>query len=34
MVEKYGDGRRTTIVRGDADFKLEDMVARRTWSSP
>jgi DNA gyrase subunit A len=27
MVEKYGDGRRTTIVRGDADFKLEDMVA-------
>ncbi|MGK7311150.1 MAG: DNA gyrase subunit A [Candidatus Longimicrobiales bacterium M2_2A_002] len=28
MVETYGDGRRTTIVAGDADFKMEDMVAQ------
>ncbi|MFW6330942.1 MAG: DNA gyrase subunit A [Gemmatimonadota bacterium] len=28
MVEKYGDGRRTTIVAGDAEFKMEDMVAQ------
>ncbi|HUG41886.1 MAG TPA: DNA gyrase subunit A, partial [Longimicrobiales bacterium] len=28
LVEKYGDGRRTTIVRGDAELKLEDMVAQ------
>jgi DNA gyrase subunit A len=28
MVEKYGDGRRTTIVAGDADFTMEDMVAQ------
>ena len=28
MVEKYGDGRRTTIVSGDAEFKMEDMVAQ------
>jgi DNA gyrase subunit A len=27
VVAKYGDGRRTTIVQGDAEFKLEDMVA-------
>jgi DNA gyrase subunit A len=27
LVEKYGDGRRTTIVQGDAELKLEDMVA-------
>ena len=28
MVEKYGDGRRTTIVTGDAEFKMEDMIAQ------
>ncbi len=28
IVEKYGDGRRTTIVEGDAEFKMEDMVAQ------
>jgi DNA gyrase subunit A len=28
MVEKYGDGRRTSIVAGDAQFKMEDMVAQ------
>ena len=28
LVEKYGDGRRTTIVKGDAEFKMEDMVAQ------
>jgi DNA gyrase subunit A len=27
VVEKYGDGRRTTIVQGDTELKLEDMVA-------
>jgi DNA gyrase subunit A len=27
LVDRYGDGRRTTIVQGDAEFKLEDMVA-------
>jgi DNA gyrase subunit A len=27
LVEKYGDTRRTTIVRGDVELKLEDMVA-------
>jgi DNA gyrase subunit A len=27
LVEKYGDGRRTTIVQGDTELKLEDMVA-------
>jgi DNA gyrase subunit A len=27
LVEKYGDGRRTTIVQGGAELKLEDMVA-------
>ena len=28
VVEQYGDGRRTTIVQGDAEFKMEDMVAQ------
>ena len=28
LVRKYGDGRRTTIVQGDADFTMEDMVAQ------
>ncbi len=28
VVEKYGDGRRTTILEGDAEFKMEDMVAQ------
>jgi DNA gyrase subunit A len=27
VVAKYGDDRRTTIIQGDTDFKLEDMVA-------
>jgi DNA gyrase subunit A len=27
LVEKYGDDRRTTIVEGGAEFKLEDLVA-------
>ncbi|HKJ92635.1 MAG TPA: DNA gyrase subunit A [Longimicrobiales bacterium] len=28
VVEKYGDARRTTIVKGDADFSVEDMIAQ------
>ncbi|MFW6205695.1 MAG: DNA gyrase/topoisomerase IV subunit A, partial [Gemmatimonadota bacterium] len=28
MAETYGDGRRTTIVAGDTEFKMEDMVAQ------
>jgi DNA gyrase subunit A len=28
MVDTYGDGRRTTIVAGDAEFKMEDLVAQ------
>ncbi|MEJ2218421.1 MAG: DNA gyrase C-terminal beta-propeller domain-containing protein, partial [Gemmatimonadota bacterium] len=28
VVDKYGDARRTTIVKGDADFSVEDMIAQ------
>jgi DNA gyrase subunit A len=28
IVEEYADGRRTTIVAGDSEFKMEDMVAQ------